>query len=95
MRPFTESGLPGTYAGSGRTSKLQHWNRRAWQEIAILKTRIEILEKAMKIDTGGDYEYAPEGDPWEPEIIHDYKFSLFCFIIGVLVGMSVTLALTL
>lgn len=48
---------------------LSHWNRRAWQEIAILKARIEELETRVDTTTGGNYEYSPEGDPWDTETV--------------------------
>lgn len=82
MTPFPSRG--------NRVEKLQHWNRRAWQEIALLKVRVEMLETVMKVETGGDYEYTPEGDPWEVEHIYDNRMVLFAFVFGVLMGSGIT-----
>lgn len=80
----------------GNVQKLQHWNRRAWQELSIIKTRLEILEKEIKVETGGDYEFAPEGDPWEQETVYirDKGMVIFAFLLGVLVGAAIILIFT-
>lgn len=80
----------------GNVQKLQHWNRRAWQELAIIRKRLEILETEMKVETGGDYEFAPEGDPWEQETvyIHDNGKLIFAFLLGVLIGAAIILVFT-
>lgn len=71
---------------SGPNYDLAHWNRRAWQEIAIIKTRIDELERRTEIDTGGDSPYAPKGDPWEREVITNKLFIGWAYVAGFVTG---------
>lgn len=70
--------------------KLRHWNRRLWQEFAILKKRVEILEESANIDTGGEFWNAVEENPWEPHIVYlNSPYIVPAFLAGIILGIIV------
>ena len=82
-------------SGNSRLNKYEHWNRRVWQEIAIIKSRLDAIEDEVKVDTGGDYEFAPEGDPWEKETVYERvgaRMVIGGFLLGIVVGIALTVA---
>lgn len=74
--------------------RVNHWNRRAWQEIVVLKKRVEIIEEKTSVETGGDFVHAVEGDPWEREVIIDHKTAVMTFWLGMAAGMLTGILLT-
>lgn len=77
--------------GESDIKKLRRWNRRAWQEITILRSRVEQIEGKLEMDTGGDSEWIPEGDPWDVEVVYRSNPRMFTgiaivsFVLGILV----------
>lgn len=73
--------------------KLHHWNRRAWEEIVILRKRVEIIERQTGVETGGDYYFREDEKPWEVETVYDYRLTIFAFFFGMFVGAAIMVAI--
>lgn len=77
-----------------RVRRLSHWNRRAWQQIVNLETRLDVVENQLQISDSPN-ETFPEGDPWEREIVTNVIWlpAFRAFVLGVAIGAIIAMVI--